>query len=89
MEIFILTSVIVYLGMIGIGIILRKKRAIFTFILPLIGVFFSLVLFGISFSIGSWEGMIIGLFGVFIFVGSILAILTFLIWLAIQHVRNK
>jgi hypothetical protein len=67
---FFITFIITAIVLLGTSWYFSRKRSPMRYILPIIVVLISITLIFISFIIGEWEGMGIGLYGFALFVGA-------------------
>jgi len=67
---FIITFIITTVTLLGFSWFFSRKKSPMRYILPMIVVLISTTLIFLSFIIGEWEGMGIGLFGFSIFIGA-------------------
>ncbi|WP_164214480.1 YesK family protein [Virgibacillus sp. YIM 98842] len=72
---FIIVSIITAIVLLGFNWFFSRKRSPMRYILPMIVVLISIALIFISFVIGEWEGMGIGLYGFAIFIGAALSLI--------------
>lgn len=67
---FFITFFITAVILLGCSWVFSRKRSPMRYIIPMIVVFISAVLIIISFIVGEWEGMGLGLHGFAIFIGA-------------------
>jgi len=72
---FIIAFTITAIILLGFSWFFSRKRSPMRYILPMIVALISVVLIFLSFVIGEWEGMGLGLFGFAIFIGAAFALI--------------
>ncbi|OZU87526.1 hypothetical protein CIL03_15650 [Virgibacillus indicus] len=72
---FFIFSIITVILLLGISLFFSKKKSPLRYIIPLTVTLISILFITISFFVGDWTGMGMGLYGFAVFIGSALALI--------------
>lgn len=85
----VITLFITIAILLSISIYFLIKKSILKYIIPIIGIVFSLILIGLSFFIDSWKSIGIDTFGFAIFIGSAISFVVIAIIVNIIELRKS
>ncbi|HLR79236.1 MAG TPA: YesK family protein [Bacillota bacterium] len=89
MGIFITILLATFILLLSVGIYFQNKQSPLQYIVSMIGVFIGLIIVGISFFIGGWEGLGIGTVGFAIFLGSAISFIIIAIIANMRDLKNQ
>lgn len=85
----IITLIVTIAILLSLSIYFLMKKSVLKYIIPIIGLVFSLILIGLSFVIDSWKSMGMDTFGFAIFIGSAISFVITAIIVNIIELRKS